>query len=260
MSVEKKVESIIQKDCPKPIYSQVIDYLKDNISSGLWKESERIPSEIELTETLQVSRGSIKKAISHLVKEGLLEQIQGKGTYVKAHDISFPLTEGLISFSETLKEQHIEFTTEIVSAEQLIANESIAKYLNIKPGDTYFRLERIRKVKDEPIMYIENNINCSIAPGIAGADYVNESFFSIIKKYSGHEVKYSNTSFLAKAADQHHAKYLEMETGSPVLQQVQTVFLDNDSIIEYAKVWLRSNRFTLGTVFQRRQDNHKLPA
>lgn len=89
--------SHIKKDCPTPIYMQVVDYLRENIASGAWEQASKIPSEVELMSTLGVSRGSIKKAISRLVDEGLLEQIQGKGTYVKSKDISFPLTEGLIS-------------------------------------------------------------------------------------------------------------------------------------------------------------------
>ena len=101
--------SHIKKDCPTPIYMQVVDYLRENIASGAWEQASKIPSEVELMSTLGVSRGSIKKAISKLVDEGLLEQIQGKGTYVKSKDISFPLTEGLISFSESLIEQGISF-------------------------------------------------------------------------------------------------------------------------------------------------------
>lgn len=243
----------IKKDCAKPIYAQVVDYLRDNIASGAWEQASKIPSEIELVATLEVSRGSIKKAISKLVDEGVLEQIQGKGTYVKSQDISFPLTEGLISFSESLNEQGIVFDTRILSCEIRKADAELSEHLGISEGCNYLHLERVRSVDGDPIMFIENNINSELAPGVETSDFVNEGLFSIIERLSGHQVEYSKTSFIATLADPQHAETLNISTDSPVLQQIQTVYLDNDQAIEHARVWLKSSRFHLGTVFQRRR-------
>lgn len=253
MAINQENGSVIRKDCAKPIYMQVAEYLSDNINSGRWKDSERIPSEAELTESLGVSRGSVKKAISKLVDEGVLEQIQGKGTYVKAHDISFPLAEGLISFSESLKEQGIEFDTQIIEIGEREADEELARNLGIPAGSPYLHLERVRHVHGEPIMYIENNINSSLAEGIRDADFVHDSLFSIVERFTGHQVAYSKTSFVASAADAKRSEYLKVEPKSPLLQQIQTVHLDDDRVIEYAHVWLKSSRFYLGTIFQRRR-------
>ncbi len=244
--------SHIKKDCPTPIYMQVVDYLRENIAEGAWEQASKIPSEVELMSTLGVSRGSIKKAISKLVDEGLLEQIQGKGTYVKSKDISFPLTEGLISFSESLIEQGLSFETSILDCEIRKSDEDISGHLGIVEGSDYLHLERVRSVEGEPVMFIENNINMALVPGIETADFVNEGLFAIIERLSGHQIEYSKTSFVAKLADAQRADALGLSTQSPLLQQLQTVYLDNDSAIEYARVWLKSSRFQLGTVFQRR--------
>ena len=100
-------------------------------------------------------------------------------------------------------------------------------------------------------MFIENNINMALAPGIETADFVNEGLFAQ-SSGSGHQIEYSETSFVAKLADTQRADALGLSTQSPLLQQLQTVYLDNDCAIEYARVWLKSSRFQLGTVFQRR--------
>lgn len=42
-----------------------------------------IPSERTLWETHEVSRGTVRKAVDALVEEGLLERVQGRGTFVK---------------------------------------------------------------------------------------------------------------------------------------------------------------------------------
>lgn len=65
------------------IAEQVFRQLRDQILHGTWKEGERLPSEQELTETLGVSRSSIRQAIRTLSDYGLVETRNGTGTYVK---------------------------------------------------------------------------------------------------------------------------------------------------------------------------------
>lgn len=65
------------------VVSQVLEYLKHNINTGIWKPGEKIDSELKLVEKLHVSRASVKSAIQQLAALGVLESFQGKGTYIK---------------------------------------------------------------------------------------------------------------------------------------------------------------------------------
>lgn len=64
------------------ITDQIVRYFKDQITSGAWKVGEKIPSENQLTQTLGVSRASIRTAIQQLVGIGVLVSQHGKGTYL----------------------------------------------------------------------------------------------------------------------------------------------------------------------------------
>ena len=64
------------------ITDQIVQYFKEKIVSGEWKVGEKIPSENQLTETLGVSRASIRTAIQQLVGIGVLESRHGKGTFL----------------------------------------------------------------------------------------------------------------------------------------------------------------------------------
>ena len=64
------------------VTEQVVQYLKENITSEKWKVGEKIPSETQLTETLGVSRASVRAAIQHLVGLGALESQHGRGTFL----------------------------------------------------------------------------------------------------------------------------------------------------------------------------------
>ena len=64
------------------ISDEVFEYLQSNLTSGIWKPGQRIPSERELCATLGVSRVSVRAAIGKLKGLGLLESRQGGGTFV----------------------------------------------------------------------------------------------------------------------------------------------------------------------------------
>ena len=66
------------------VVDQILNYLKSNISTGVWKPGEKIDSELKLVEQLHVSRASIHNAIQQLIALGVLESFQGKGTFVKS--------------------------------------------------------------------------------------------------------------------------------------------------------------------------------
>lgn len=77
---------LVQPIQRRSLVDTVVDQLKREISDGRWVTGDRIPSEAELTTTLNVSRPSVREAVRSLVQLGLLETRQGDGTYVIATD------------------------------------------------------------------------------------------------------------------------------------------------------------------------------
>lgn len=67
----------------KNITNQIVNYIRENIENGVWGVGEKIASEHELSATLNVSRASVRFAIQQWIALGVLESIQGKGTYVQ---------------------------------------------------------------------------------------------------------------------------------------------------------------------------------
>ncbi|WP_169081351.1 GntR family transcriptional regulator [Paenibacillus sp. PL91] len=69
-----------RKNLPK--YELVKDYIIDHIGASQFKPHDRIPSESELAETLDVSSITVRKALSDLVNEGMIYRVRGKGSFV----------------------------------------------------------------------------------------------------------------------------------------------------------------------------------
>lgn len=67
------------------VYEQVIYQIKDMIDKGILKKGDKLPSERDLVEQLQVSRTSIREALRSLEVIGLIECRQGEGNYIKSN-------------------------------------------------------------------------------------------------------------------------------------------------------------------------------
>lgn len=74
--------SLMNRSSRVPLYRQVKAYLLDYIQEQT--TTDMIPPELEISRQFQVSRATARLAIMELVKEGLLERIPGKGTFVRS--------------------------------------------------------------------------------------------------------------------------------------------------------------------------------
>ena len=71
----------------KPVkYRQIYEELSHRIRCGALKPGEQLPSTQELAEYYSTSILTIRQAITHLTRDGFTTAIQGKGTFVSAHE------------------------------------------------------------------------------------------------------------------------------------------------------------------------------
>ena len=76
------MDIIISKSSGRPIYEQITDQIKAAIVTGQLAEGEQLPSIRALANSLRVSAITTKRAYADLEAAGLIETVQGKGTYV----------------------------------------------------------------------------------------------------------------------------------------------------------------------------------
>lgn len=66
-----------------PIYRQLVDAIRAAVKSGTLAPHTQLPTVQELADRLGVARGTIKRAYDELDREGLVEKVQGRGTFVR---------------------------------------------------------------------------------------------------------------------------------------------------------------------------------
>jgi GntR family transcriptional regulator, arabinose operon transcriptional repressor len=97
--MNQKFEKIqIDRVAPIPIYQQILNEIRARISNGKWSAGIQIPTEAELESELQVSRVTIRQALSAAVEEGLIIRMPGKGTFVSGTPKALTKTEKFIGY------------------------------------------------------------------------------------------------------------------------------------------------------------------
>lgn len=74
---------MIDPDGPVPVYRQLADLIRDQITDGTLPPDRPIPSAARLVQEHGIARGTALHAIRVLVEEGWVYVVPGKGTYVK---------------------------------------------------------------------------------------------------------------------------------------------------------------------------------
>ena len=140
----------LKGDDGRPLYRRLSDDLRVQIAA--MKPGDRIASEPELAQRLNVSRFTVAKAIEGLVDEGRLVRRQGKGTYVAAQSLT-RLPGQLRSFTDSVVAAGRRPRSELI-AFCPVASTPDAPYA---PGQRLVRLDRLRFADGAPVA-----IHCSL--------------------------------------------------------------------------------------------------
>ena len=135
-----------------PAYMKIHDQIKKDIDEHHWKIGERLPSERDLAEQFQVSRMTLRQAISLLVEEGVLERRVGSGTFVSSTRVQEKM-RGTTSFTEIVKSQGKVPSSQLISYRRTTPNEQEVANLGIAPTENIIRMERVRYADQVPLVY-----------------------------------------------------------------------------------------------------------
>src|ERR1035438_10397133 len=104
----------------QPLYLKVKRHILDNIGSGKWATSSRVPSENDIVKSFGVSRMTANRALRELRDEGVLIRIAGVGSFVAdRHAQAHPLE--IRSIAEEIHRRGHAHHAEIVSLERVRA-------------------------------------------------------------------------------------------------------------------------------------------
>ena len=244
----------MSKAAGETLHGGVSNYIRSKIFAKEWCTGERIPSEHSLMEEFGVSRGTVRKAIKTLVDEGLLQQQHGRGTFVSEPHVVHPGGDRPLSFAESLREQGIDFETEVLVKERISASQDVADHLQIGVGDPVLKLRRVRRAAGKPVMVLDSWTPLETCPGIENMPLEEMSLFDAVEAVTGGHIDVSHMVYSARSAGKDLAHVMGVAEGSPILNLEQLIFLEDGRPIEWGDTMLAAGQTIIGMAHQRREE------
>ncbi|TFD99920.1 GntR family transcriptional regulator [Jeotgalibacillus sp. R-1-5s-1] len=228
-----------------PLYKQIAQQIKEEISSGKWNEGEAIPTELHLSELYKASRVTVRQAIKQLVDEGLLEKIQGSGTYVKEQKIEHNIFE-LVSFTEEMRRLDKEPVNKVLYFQLIQPDDHVRRMLRLGEDDQVFYIRRQRLVDDIPYVLEDTYLPVSLFPNLS-YQIMTGSKYDYIEKEVGTKIKESFQEVIPILPDEEIAEALKITRDKPILKIQSYSLFQNGTVFEYSENHFRSEeyKFTL---------------
>ena len=220
-----------------PLYMQLARKLAQDVRDGRYQADQALPSERTLSEQLDVSRVTARKAIDQLVGQGLVVRRRGSGNYI-APRIEQPLSN-LSSFSEQLQQRGFTARSRWLRRAILLADAEEQLALGLSPGSRVARLERLRLADAMVMAYEVSVIPASVLPQPASVD---ASLYAHLER-SGHQPVRALQHIRAMNADADLAQRLEVPEGRAVLFITRIGYLESGAPVELTHSYCRSDHY-----------------
>lgn len=224
----------------KPLHQKIKEDLLEKIESGFYKEGDKIPKEVELAKQYNVSRPTVRQAISSLDDDGYVERIKRKGTFIKKRKIEQEFTHVIRSFDIEIEEKGMTPKTNVLIFEKIPAKYKVAKNLSIREGEPVYKLVRLRYAENDPIVFVTTYIPVKFFPNLMEYDLTKTRLYQSFLE-SGRPVVRVKRKLEAIKADETTSELLSVQENDPIFYFQTTSFSKDNEIIEYSISKYRSD-------------------
>ena len=224
----------------RPLFASVGAALKREIAAGRFAQADVLPGERELSEMLDVSRTTLRRAIAGLVDEGVLVHRHGAGTFVRRNPphVEQPLSR-LTSFTEDMRLRGLAASSRVIERGAFLPTPEESMMLDISLSETVFRLARLRLADGAP-MAIER----AAAPMrfLGRAEPVGDSLHAALES-SGFRPVRAIQRLRAVVIGVAEAALLEIPEGSPALDIHRIAYVADGRRVEFTRSTYRSDTY-----------------
>ena len=171
----------LDRSSPLPLWAQLEAELRNRLDAGEFDDG--FPTDAQLVSRYDVSRHTVREAIRHLNKTGVLRRERGRGTVVNRAEFEQPLG-GLYSLFRSIEAGGVEQRSEVIDV-GVQANAEAAARLKLDEQADLFFLERIRFAGDAPLAVDRAWLPLSLAAPLLEADFSHTALYDELERACG---------------------------------------------------------------------------
>ncbi len=227
-----------------PRYKSLYEVLRRHINEGIYRKGDLLPSENELCALYDMTRPTVRLALSALASEGYIIKHQGKGSIVH----SIPLDIGILS---------VAGTTSAVGSRNLKTHITVKPHLIQWPDGFMFTLselekesgciymERLRLLDEIPIFYDISYLPNINLPRITSRQFENKSLFQVLREHYYIEIRGGEQRIKAILSSAKAGRYLRLKKGQPVLHLERKIATSIDGLFLYSSIYCNTAKYSV---------------
>ena len=217
--------------------------LHDIEQENIQNQDGRLPSEPELMEHYGVTRYTLRSTFKSLVDQGLIYQVQGKGTYIRKrrhnNAITLDQTAGLTEEARRLGKE-----LKTVYAKLVTIKAKDAIYLpaetDISDDEDLYYVERLRFLDEDPFVLEFSYYRKKFIPYL-NQEIIDHSIYEYIKQALKVNLGFADKFISCEAAGENQAEALDLSLGSPILVLNDEAYLNSGEVFNFSKLYYHPN-------------------
>lgn len=226
----------------KPLYNQIREYLLDRIVDGTYPPHSQIPSENELGELFNVSRITVRQALTQLQQEGLIFKVHGKGSFV-SRPKAFQNVSQLQGFAEAMTGMGYEIFNQVKFFDFVAAPIHVAAKLKLPVGTKVAEIKRVRLLNRKPVSFEITYLPESIGIQLQQVDLVTTDIFLAIEQQFQIPLGHADLNIDAILADDELSSFLQVEHNAPILRVERLTHNNQGQPIDFEYLYFSGDAF-----------------
>ncbi|WP_426245008.1 GntR family transcriptional regulator [Nocardioides sp. LHG3406-4] len=209
----------------------------------------RLPSEDELSESLEVSRATVRSALLSLQKEGTIQRIHGRGTFINRH--AFKIQANISQdrpFAALLEEMGHNVAVDNVDLHIEPLEDALLTPFELTETEDAVHVERIFGASGKPaVLSIDVVPVRFLLDGIDGLEGY-ESVFEFVRRTTGRQVRYSVADIVPFIATTKIAEDLGITAGVPLILLRHTHIDQDDRPVAFTRAYINDELLRFSVV------------
>ena len=168
----------LDRGSPMPLWAQLETDLLRRLEEHEFDGG--FPTDLDLTEAYGVSRHTVREAVRHLNKTGVLKRERGKGTVVNRSEFEQSLGT-LYSLFQSIESTGVSQTSEVIRLE-VVTDAAAAVHLELKDDTELVLLERLRLAGGNPLAVDRAWVPLTIAAPLLEVDWSHTALYAELAK------------------------------------------------------------------------------
>jgi GntR family transcriptional regulator len=191
----------------------------------------------------KVSRCTVRQALSALVRDGIIERRQGKGTFV-VHSEALRDFIGYYAL-EGSGDEAIRFNTRVLSFERVDPPPEVCEYLRVMPGVQVLRLKLLRLANKTPAILLTSYMSAEACANLKEEDFLTYQVLTqVLTNCCGIPVVSQRRSVRPVKIEGEEAELLDVQPGSLGLHMERLSYSDFRQPVEYGTTVVRGDLIT----------------